>query len=367
VTAAGYRVYPHDQIGKPGGPVMNELRSIEERVHFQADEMRDQFASDVARGLSASPKRLPSKYLYDETGSRLFKEIMCLQEYYPTKCELEIIRNHGGEIAEAVGDMPFNLVELGAGDGMKTKILLKQFLRRGLDFHYVPIDISHTALGELACELNAKFEGLRVEGIASEYFSGLRKLSCMSRRRNVVLFLGSNIGNFPPGEAAEFIAALHERMNDLDYLLIGYDLKKDIGTIVRAYNDSEGITARFNLNLLARINRELEGNFNPRRFRYYSTYNARTGGMESFLISIEKQSVCIGTCGRTFSFDPWESIHTESSYKYLDEDLHRLAACTGFEIVARFHDSNGYFTDALWRVRKDHVQKSGRGLNPRPG
>jgi L-histidine N-alpha-methyltransferase len=335
---------------------MNELRNIDERIDFHVNEIRDQFASDVVSGLSASPKRLPCKYLYDETGSRLFKKIMCLHEYYPTRCELEIIKNHDAEIADMVGDAPFNLVELGAGDGMKTKILLDQFLRKGLDFHYVPIDISHTALGELTCELRARFAGLRVDGIASEYFSGLRKLACMSRRRNVVLFLGSTIGNFPPSEAADFIAALHERMNDLDYLLIGYDLKKDIGTIMRAYNDSEGVTARFNINLLARINRELGGNFDLGRFRYYSTYNARTGGMESFLISVEKQSVCIGSCGRTFSFDPWEPIHTESSYKYLDKDLHRLAAFTGFEIVEKFHDSDGYFTDALWRAHKRPAQ-----------
>ncbi len=328
-------------------------QSIKEAIDTcQTEACLQLFAGEVSDGLSGSPKELPCKYLYDEEGSRLFQEIMELREYYPTRCEAEIIERHKVEIAAAVGRRDFNLVELGAGDGSKTKILLKHFLEAGLRFRYVPIDISISALQGLRDGLRKEFEGLVVEGLAAEYFEGLRWLARSDRRTNLVLFLGSNIGNFAPSESRKFLSSLWNASKDGDLILMGFDLKKDAGTILLAYNDPRGVTARFNMNILRRINDELGGTFDLTNFEYYSTYDPRSGAIESFLISRKKQTVYIDLCGRTFPFAKWEPIHTESSYKFDRSEFSRLAPENGFEAVGNFCDSHRYFADALWRVRK---------------
>jgi dimethylhistidine N-methyltransferase len=331
----------------PGGEI-----AIVERAGRHAGGVSREFADDVARGLAATPKSLCCKYLYDEAGSRLFKRIMELEEYYPTQCESEIMESHKEEIAALVGDADFTLVELGAGDGLKTKILLNSFLEKGLQFRYVPIDISESALKGLTAEIQTVFCGLPVQGLATDYFAGLKWLSRMNRRRNVVLFLGSNIGNFHPSEAETFLQHLQNSMNHGDLAFIGFDLKKDLETMIKAYNDSKGVTARFNMNLLHRINNELGGDFNPEQFEYYSTYNPRSGAVESFLISRKKQEVSIEACGRAFSFDEWEPIHTESSHKFKESDFTRLAETNGFEVVANFYDKRRFFANSLWQVRR---------------
>lgn len=310
------------------------------------------FADEVSAGLSSTPKELPCKYLYNEEGSRLFRKIMELQEYYPTGCETEILERRKGDIAAAIGTRAFNVVELGAGDGTKTKILLRHFLDAGLLFHYVPIDISESALQGLKEDLGREFNDLVVQGLATDYFEGLRWLAQSVRRMNLVLFLGSNIGNFAPSESRTFLSSLWSAANHGDLVLIGFDLKKDLDTILRAYNDLSGVTARFNINILRRINDELGGDFDLAGFEYYSTYNPRSGAVESFLISRKRQTVSIDLCGRAFSFAKWEPIHTESSYKFDKGELSRLAPEHGFEEAANFYDSRGYFADALWRVRK---------------
>jgi len=310
------------------------------------------FADEVSDGLSSAPKTLPCKYLYDEEGSRLFKEIMELQEYYPTRCEAEILERHKGRIAAALGSRDFNLVELGAGDGAKTKILLRHFLEAGLRFNYVPIDISNSALQELRDDLRREFPGLIVQGLATEYFEGLRWLAQSYSRTNLILFLGSNIGNFTPSESRSFLSGLWNATNGNDLVLIGFDLKKDLDTMLLAYNDHRGVTARFNINILRRINGELGGNFDLSNFEYYSTYNPTPGAIESFLISRKRQNVYIDLCGRAFSFAEWEPIHTESSYKFDRGEFNRLAWENGFEATDSFSDSRRYFADVLWRVRK---------------
>jgi dimethylhistidine N-methyltransferase len=327
----------------------SETREIEEL--FDSPCLR-QFANEVAAGLSRDPKSLPCKYLYDEEGSRIFKEIMELEEYYPTRCETEIIARHKGDIARLIGENEFNLVELGAGDGVKTKILIRCFLETGLRFRYVPIDISDWAVQGLIGELKRDFRGLTVQGLVSDYFEGLRSLGELNRRTNLVLFLGSNIGNFTPSETRAFLSGLRASMNNGDFVLIGFDLKKDLSILLRAYDDSRGVTARFNMNILRRINKELGGDFDPGRFEYFTTYNPRSGAIESFLISRRQQTVNIRLCGQTFSFAEWEPIHTESSYKFVREDFARLVRENGFQPTASFCDSRGYFIDALWRVRK---------------
>lgn len=314
------------------------------------DERRE-FALDVLQGLSEHPKRLPSRYFYDAEGSRLFERIMDLEAYYPTACEREILEAHGPDILEALGGEPFDLVDLGAGDGRKTLILLRYLASIGADVRYVPIDISEAAIAGLATSVRAEVPRVEVASLVSEYTDGLRWLHTQPDvRRSLVLFLGSNIGNFPKPQARGFLRRLWSALAEGDHVLIGFDLKKDMDVLLNAYNDEEGVTRDFNLNLLGRINRELGGTFDLDRFRHFGTYNVFSGAMESYLVSQEAQEVHIEALGFSFTFDAWEPIHTEYSYKYLERDVSELAGDTGFEVEATFHDERRWFTDSLWRV-----------------
>ena len=313
---------------------------------------RDAFALDVLVGLSAPRKFIPSKYFYDARGSELFRQITGLSEYYPTRCELEILERNKQTIALELGHAPFNLIELGAGCGAKNLLLLDHLSRLGLDFRYVPIDISESAMQSLTATLDGSLPPERVVGLVADYWDGIQWLSGRYRHRNVVLFLGSSIGNFTPAEAALFMTNLWSCLNHDDLLLIGFDLKKDIDLLLRAYNDSQGVTREFNLNLLARINRELGGHFELGKFGHFGTYDAATGAMESYLLSLVQQSVLIEEYGRSFAFEPWEPVHTEHSYKFLLGDIERLARTTGFQVVAHLADDRRFFADSLWRVDK---------------
>ena len=188
--------------------------------------------------------------------------------------------------------------------------------------------------------------------MVAEYFDGLKWLSNLNGQHNVVLFLGSNIGNFSHSEARVFLHSLWNALNDGDRILIGFDLKKDVQQLLRAYNDSQGVTAKFNLNLLRRINRELGGNFDLSQFQYYSTYNVLSGAIESYLVSCRKQVVHIEALGQSFLFQAWEPVHTEYSYKFLESDIALLAEKTGFRIVKHLYDSRKCFADSLWQVSK---------------
>jgi len=314
--------------------------------------IKEAFARDVLIGLSATPKKIPSRYFYDAEGSLLFQKITELPEYYLTRCEFEIFENHKQSIAASMRNETFNLVELGPGDARKTRVLLEHFLQQNLDFHYVPIDISNSAQEGLVENMQSDFPKLRVKGLVSEYFNALNWLKNLNHRKNLVLFLGSSIGNFNRESSRVFLHSLWNSLNADDCLLIGFDLKKDIELLLKAYNDSRGVTSEFNLNLLHRINRELGGNFDVNRFRHYASYNVFSGAMESYLVSKESQNVMIQEIGQSFSFDPWEPIHTEYSYKYLESDIAKLAEDTGFIPVEQFHDTARYFTDVLWRVQK---------------
>ena len=319
---------------------------------IQTSKSHQEFALDVLIGLSQYAKSLSSKYLYDDQGDKLFQQITELPEYYLTQCEYEIFQNHKQEIAQIMGDSRFNLIELGAGDGRKTKVLLEYFLETGLDFRYVPIDICETTIQGLIGELDRYSPQLQTEGLVAEYFEGLKWLSTMNEHHNVVLFLGSNIGNFSHFESRIFLCSLWNALNDGDHLLIGFDLKKDIKQLEKAYNDSQGITAQFNLNLLQRINRELGGNFNPGQFHYHSIYNVSSGAMESYLVSRQKQDVYIETLNQSFSFKAWEPIHIEYSYKFLDSDISQLAEETCFKPTLMLNDPKRYFADSIWEVIK---------------
>jgi L-histidine N-alpha-methyltransferase len=311
------------------------------------------FAYDVLVGLSERPKRLPSKYFYDDEGSRLFQAIMGLEEYYPTRCETEILEAHAKDILwPVIGNGPFNLIDLGAGDGAKTKILLSHLHRAEADFTYVPIDISEGAMRTVVDSVKRELPGVKVGGLVADYVSGVQWVGRQTSRRNYVLFLGSNIGNFNRVQARAFLRRLWNALNDGDYALIGFDLKKDIERLIAAYNDSRGITAKFNLNLLKRINGELDANFDLSGFRHYGTYDVFSGAMESYLVSLKPQVVTIGALELAFAFDAWEPVHTEYSYKYLRSDVDGLAEDTGFLCQATFEDERRWFMDAVLKVHK---------------
>lgn len=311
-----------------------------------------EFALDVLTGLSESPKTLPSRYFYDKKGSSLFQKITDLPEYYLTACEFNIFETKREIISKLLNRKKFNLIELGAGDGRKTSVLINHFLQKKFNFKYIPIDISESAMNNLIDKLNKNFPQLVTRGIVAEYFSGLKWLNNISQDKNMVLFLGSNLGNFNKSQARGFLRNLWNVLNDGDQVLIGFDLKKDIDLMLKAYNDAKGITSRFNLNLLKRINLELGGNFNLKKFRHYASYHVLSGAMESYLVSSEKQSVFIKEIGQSFLFEAWEPVHTEYSYKYLESDIVELAEKTGYKIQKQLYDQKNYFVDSIWKVQK---------------
>jgi L-histidine N-alpha-methyltransferase len=310
------------------------------------------FAEDVRQGLSASPKFLSSKYFYDDEGSRLFQEIMKLPEYYLTRAEFEIFSTRTREIFEAftAKNSSFDLIELGAGDGTKTAVLVDYFLRRSADFTYSPIDISQEALDLLSAKFKAEFPLLSMNAKNGDYFSILETLKPLSARPKIILFLGSNIGNFSKTEAKDFFCRLRAVMNENDLLFIGFDLQKDPRVILRAYDDAQGVTAEFNLNLLRRINRELGANFDLEKFSHYALYRPNECAARSFLISRADQSVRVETLNQTFDFKAWEPIFMEISQKYSLEMIEDLARSCGFEVAQYFFDEQKYFTDAIWKI-----------------
>lgn len=311
-----------------------------------------QFASDVLAGLSAAPKHLSSKYFYDDEGSRLFQEIMKLPEYYLTRSELEIFQTQYDEIFRSFvnGSDALDLIELGAGDGSKTAVLVSHFLDRGADITYSPIDISQEALDVLSKKFTREFPKLKMETRKGDYFKILESLKNGGGRRKVLLFLGSNIGNFTREQSVDFFRSLRSVMNDDDLLFVGFDLQKDPHVIVRAYDDSAGVTAEFNLNLLRRINRELGADFDLNKWSHYAIYRPVECAARSFLISREKQSVFINALNRSFEFEQWEAVFMEISQKYSLRLIEELALESGFEIKRNFFDSKNYYCDSLWKI-----------------
>ncbi len=310
--------------------------------------MNDTFAREVLDGLSATPKKLPSKYFYDKKGDHLFQQIMKLDEYYLTSCEHEILSSSKEALLKlsTAGGKPFNLVEFGAGDGYKTKILLRYFLEQKADFEYAPIDISENVLELLENNLKEELPDLQLKPVADDYFSALHSLR-NGGRRNVILFLGSNIGNFTEELAFNFLGKVYDAMKRDDLLLIGFDLKKDPAIIRAAYNDSKGVTREFNLNLLRRINTELKAGIDVDKFIHYPVYNPMTGTAKSYLVSTEDQEFEIN--GTKISLEAWEAIHTEVSQKFSLNDITRMAIQTGFTELENYFDKRRYFVDAVWK------------------
>jgi L-histidine N-alpha-methyltransferase len=312
------------------------------------------FRRDVQKGLTNYPKFLYSKYIYDETGDRLFQQIMELPEYYLTNCELKILTTHTEEIAEAFNDPEtgFDLIELGAGDGKKTKILLHYLADNDFNFVYKPIDISQNAIDTLTKALSSEIPKVNVDGEKGEYFEVLERLKSFNARKKVIVVLGSNIGNLLHQRAIEFLSKLNDSMHKDDLLFMGFDQKKDPQTILNAYNDPTGVTAAFNKNLLVRINKEMDANFDVSRFKHWEQYDPETGTAKSFLVATEAHSVFIKALNLEVEFDKWETIHTEISQKYDDKVVSWLAEESGLKIETSFADPENYYKDYLFRKKK---------------
>lgn len=313
---------------------------------------KETFKSDVLAGLSKPRKQIPSKYFYDKRGSALFNQIACHPDYYLTRSELIVLNTYKKKISKLFSTRKFNLIELGPGDGKKTDILIDQFSQDALDFCYSPVDISETYLNTLVAKLHTQRPNLHITPMCHDYCDSAKWLKNNHERRNIVLFLGSNIGNFDVATAEEFLHNLWKNLAQDDYLFMGFDLCKDVDILMQAYNDSNGITRAFNLNLLQRMNRELGANFNIDKFQHYGCYNAYKRTMESFIISTQAQVVEITALEKTFFFQSYEPILVEHSWKYQLPQIKQLAQRAGFEILQTFLDPVHLFADTLWRVKK---------------
>ena len=310
------------------------------------------FAEDTYKGLTSNPKFLYSKYFYDKEGDKLFQQIMDMPEYYLTNCEFNILKLNAEEIAEKFNSTKgFDLIELGAGDGKKTKLLLMEMLRKNFDFEYQPVDISQNVLDELSASLESEFPGIRVNPQQGPYFKTLEKLADYNKRKKVIVVLGSNIGNLRHKEAIRFLRNIAGAMGPDDMLFMGFDQKKHPQKILDAYNDQTGITEAFNKNLLKRLNRELDANFDLDQFMHWETYDPETGTAKSFLVSKTRQEVLLKNIDLKVNFSKWESIHTEISQKYDDGIVEWLAEQAGLEITTAFNDLEKCYKNYIFKVR----------------
>jgi L-histidine Nalpha-methyltransferase len=312
--------------------------------------VKNEFFQDVWTGLRGTPKSLSSKYFYNEAGDKIFQEIMDCDEYYLTRCELEIFTQQSDSLIAPLlhGLKDFDVVELGAGDCYKSIHLLRSLVKHNASFTYYPIDISSNVITQLKKRLPSILPGLQMTGLNGDYFDMLEEAKLLSDKNKVVLFLGSSIGNIPFEETVSFLRAMRSHLRKGDLVLIGFDLKKDPQTILNAYNDKEGITRRFNLNLLQRINDELDADFRLDQFEHCPTYDEKTGACKSYLKSLKKQRVRIGEEG-WIRFEKDELIYMEVSQKYTVEQTDAMAMAAGFSPVNHFYDSKNWFVDALWR------------------
>lgn len=328
-----------------------EVSNVNLNKQSNLGEAKEKFAIDVLTGLCSNPKSISPMYFYDDIGSEIFQKITRHPDYYPTKTEFNILESIKNTLAKNIGVSEIDIIELGAGDGHKSQLIIEGFLDQGTKVNFYPIDISEKAMTLL--EVNIKpHKNLKIHGVVGEYFQGLRFVREKSKNKQLVLFLGSNIGNFNNVNIQGFLRQLWKVLNAGDLALIGFDLKKDIAILNKAYNDAAGHTRDFNLNLLDRINSELGGNFDKNKFKHIGFYNPNLGAMESYLLSQEKQQIYISELERYFEFEPYEAIHLEYSFKFLKSDIERLAKLTGFKVSEHYTDENEYFIDSLWNVVK---------------
>ena len=330
-------------------------------IGLPAEKRLARFAHDVSAGLKASPKKLPCCYFYDRLGSRLFEAICELPEYYLTRAETAILQAHGQEIVASFPGST-DLIELGSGSAVKTRLLIEAFFQSGIQaqntgrgsvsprtLRYIPLDICRTVLEEAARDLLPIFPELEIMAIAGEYQEGLEHLQTVAGRRKLILWLGSNIGNLERAEAAQFLGRVRGTLAPSDRMLVGIDLRKDGAVLEAAYDDACGVTAAFNRNLLARINQELDGHFDLHAFRHRAVYNEQAGRVEMYLISACAQKVRIDQLRLEVDFAEGEAIHTENSYKYSQAEIETLAADSGLHLERAWLDPDQRFQLNLFR------------------
>ena len=325
--------------------------SVQDRsimITTDIESFTDSFARDVDRGLKASPKHLPCLYFYDYRGSLLFEQICRLPEYYLTRAETDILKTHSEDI---ISHLPEDilLVELGSGSCIKTELIIEELSNQHDKITYSPIDISRKMLKESSDALLEKFEDLEIISVAAEYHEGLRRLDTHSEQPKLILWLGSSIGNFEKEEALRFLRRISETSSQGDFLLIGFDLDKDKNVLEKAYNDSQNVTAAFNLNLLARINRELGGEFDLESFVHQAVYNEKKSRIEMYLISCCDQDVFIADMNQSYHFEKNERIHTENSHKFSLKSIEHLADQAGLQTIKQWFDSKNYFNLTLFK------------------
>lgn len=305
-------------------------------------------AEDVRIGLTATPKFLLPKYFYDELGSALFEAVTLLPEYYPTRTEVEILAKRSSEIVSSL-EGEIVLVELGSGSAKKTTYLLDAIFDRQERLTYIPIEISNAALESSSRKLLDTYPNLKIEAHNGDYADVLKDIEFDHSKTILILFLGTSIGNVTVEESIALLQSIRRTLSTGDVLLLGADLKKSVDILEPAYDDNLGVTAAFNLNVLNHINRELRADFDIGSFKHIAFYNADFGRIEMHLESLKEQTVVVRDLDQAVVFAEGERIHTENSYKYDSETLLNLAAKTGFELEASWHDSESYFRANLFR------------------
>lgn len=320
--------------------------SIEDRFTLTTTDNEifiNNFSDDVRKGLTSELKYLPFVYFYDDIGSRLFEKICELPEYYLTRTETDILEANAEDIASKFPEETV-LVELGSGSSTKTRILIEAFLERRSLAHYTPIDVSRQMLEESSYSLLKAYPDLEINAIAARYNDGIDQLDIQTDQQNLITWLGSSIGNFDRSEVTDLLQHIQEIMCPGDRFLIGVDLQKDKTIIENAYNDSQGVTAEFNLNLLTHVNRELGGDFNLENFDHQAVYNEEIGRIEMYLVSKVDQKVFIRELDLEISFKANEYIHTENSFKYTLDEIDMLAEETGLYVEQQWFDSEQFFS-----------------------
>ncbi len=296
---------------------------------------------DVVEGLSSQPKTLPSKYFYDELGSQLFDQICELPEYYPTRTETAILQEFGGAIAQTTG--PCEIVELGSGSATKTRILLNAYQSAGHPLRYLPIDVSETALVESSKQLLLEYSDLTIDGLISTYEPALAKLPAVKLPARMICFIGSTIGNLQPHEYSAFLDRMARSLQPKDYFLLGIDLQKEGSVLEAAYNDSQGITANFNLNMLRHLNRRFNGDFDVDCFAHVACYSQESHQIEMYLESLKAQTVRLKALGLTVGFDSGERLLSEISRKFDLKETAQTLAAHHLPVVKTFTDQNRWF------------------------
>lgn len=310
------------------------------------------FARDVRAGLSSTPKQLFPKYLYDELGSRLFAAICEVPEYYLTRAEHEILSTHADDIVAAIPDCD-TLIELGSGSAEKTRQIIEAMIRHRGELLFIPIDISASALKQSSEALLGSYPELRIRAYAADYFQALEALQSLELPPVLVLFLGSNIGNFEPDEALNFLRAIRRVLRPKDAILMGADLKKDRRALEAAYNDPLGVTRAFIINELERVNRELDADFDLWAFGLRSFYNEQAGRVEVYLESLRPQTVHVSALPLIVEFAQGERIHVENAYKFDLDSLRKLGDEAGFELERTWVDKAKRFSSNLFRVTEN--------------